>query len=49
MDVNAIDLTGAGGDSSVELERLAAGSVKRVVRGNRAGAEPVGDRAAASR
>ena len=31
MDVNAIDLTGDGGDGA-ELERLAAGNVKRVVR-----------------
>jgi acyl-CoA reductase-like NAD-dependent aldehyde dehydrogenase len=31
MDVNAIDLTGADGDLA-ELERLAAGNVKRVVR-----------------
>jgi len=34
MDVNAIDLTGAGdGEVSAELERLAAGNVKRIVRG----------------
>jgi acyl-CoA reductase-like NAD-dependent aldehyde dehydrogenase len=32
MDVNAIDVTGAGEDTA-ELERLAAGNVKRVVRG----------------
>jgi hypothetical protein len=32
MDVNAIDLAGADGDSA-ELERAAAGNVKRVVRG----------------
>ncbi|HET6849685.1 MAG TPA: aldehyde dehydrogenase family protein [Gaiellales bacterium] len=32
MDVNAIDVTGAGDDAG-ELERLAAGNVKRVVRG----------------
>jgi acyl-CoA reductase-like NAD-dependent aldehyde dehydrogenase len=32
MDVNALDLTGADGDSP-ELERLAAENVKRVVRG----------------
>jgi acyl-CoA reductase-like NAD-dependent aldehyde dehydrogenase len=32
MDVNAIDLAGADGDVA-ELERLAAGNVKRVVRG----------------
>jgi acyl-CoA reductase-like NAD-dependent aldehyde dehydrogenase len=32
MDVNAIDLTGADGDTA-ELERLAAENVKRVVRG----------------
>jgi acyl-CoA reductase-like NAD-dependent aldehyde dehydrogenase len=31
MDVNAIDVTGADGDVA-ELERLAAGNVKRVVR-----------------
>jgi hypothetical protein len=31
MDVNALDLTGVGGDR-VELERLAAENVKRVVR-----------------
>jgi acyl-CoA reductase-like NAD-dependent aldehyde dehydrogenase len=33
MDVNAIDLTGANGDTTV-LERLAADNVKRVVRGS---------------
>ena len=32
MDVNAIDVTGADGQSA-ELERLAADNVKRVVRG----------------
>jgi acyl-CoA reductase-like NAD-dependent aldehyde dehydrogenase len=32
MDVNAIDLTGAG--EPAELERLAAENVKRVVRGS---------------
>ena len=32
MDVNAIDVTGAG-EHTGELERLAAGNVKRVVRG----------------
>ncbi len=32
MDVNAIDLTGAG-DEATELERLSADNVKRVVRG----------------
>jgi len=32
MDVNALDLAGADGDSP-ELERLAAENVKRVVRG----------------
>ena len=32
MDVNAIDLTGADGETA-ELERLAAGNVKRIVRG----------------
>ena len=32
MDVNAIDLSGADGDSA-ELERAAAGNVKRIVRG----------------
>ena len=41
MDVNAIDLTGAG-DDAAELERLAADNVKRVVHGARR-AEPVGD------
>ena len=30
MDVNAIDITGAPADSRAELERLAAGNVKRV-------------------
>jgi acyl-CoA reductase-like NAD-dependent aldehyde dehydrogenase len=35
-DVNAIDLTGANGDVA-ELERLAAGNVKRIVRGMSAG------------
>jgi acyl-CoA reductase-like NAD-dependent aldehyde dehydrogenase len=35
-DVNAIDLTGATGDAA-ELERLAAGNVKRIVRGAAAG------------
>jgi acyl-CoA reductase-like NAD-dependent aldehyde dehydrogenase len=33
MDVNALDLAGANGDVA-ELERLAAGNVKRVVRGS---------------
>ena len=33
MDVNAIDLTGAGGDTT-ELERAAADNVKRVARGS---------------
>jgi acyl-CoA reductase-like NAD-dependent aldehyde dehydrogenase len=33
MDVNALDVTGANGDTA-ELERLAAGNVKRVVRGS---------------
>jgi acyl-CoA reductase-like NAD-dependent aldehyde dehydrogenase len=33
MDVNALDLTGADGAAAAELERLAAASVKRVVRG----------------
>jgi acyl-CoA reductase-like NAD-dependent aldehyde dehydrogenase len=33
MDVNAIDLTGADGDSP-DLERAAAENVKRVVRGD---------------
>jgi len=32
MDVNAIDLSGADGDSA-EIERAAAGNVKRIVRG----------------
>jgi acyl-CoA reductase-like NAD-dependent aldehyde dehydrogenase len=36
MDVNALDITGAEGDTA-ELERLAAGNVKRIVRGLRAG------------
>jgi len=31
-DVDAIDLTGAPADRAMELERLAAGSIKRVVR-----------------
>ena len=39
MDVNAIDLSGADGDSA-ELERLAAENVKRVVRGATAGQSP---------
>jgi acyl-CoA reductase-like NAD-dependent aldehyde dehydrogenase len=34
MDVNAIDVTGAGEGSSTELETLAADNVKRVVRGS---------------
>ena len=34
--MNAIDLTGANGDVA-ELERLAAGNVKRIVRGMPAG------------
>jgi acyl-CoA reductase-like NAD-dependent aldehyde dehydrogenase len=38
MDVNAIDLTGANGDA--ELERLAAGNVKRVVHGVADGQSP---------
>ena len=35
MDVDAIDVTGAGGDTdtAAELERLAAGNLKRVFRG----------------
>jgi acyl-CoA reductase-like NAD-dependent aldehyde dehydrogenase len=33
MDVTALDLTGAEGEAGVELERLAADNVKRVVRG----------------
>ena len=37
MDVNALDLTGADGDSAAELERLAAENVKRVVRGSATG------------
>jgi acyl-CoA reductase-like NAD-dependent aldehyde dehydrogenase len=32
MDVDAIDLTGAGPDRAVELERLAAGNLKRAFR-----------------
>jgi acyl-CoA reductase-like NAD-dependent aldehyde dehydrogenase len=36
MDVNALDITGAEGDTA-ELERLAAGNVKRIVRGLPAG------------
>jgi acyl-CoA reductase-like NAD-dependent aldehyde dehydrogenase len=41
MDVNALDLTGAGGDGQVpELERLAAENVKRVVRGAVDGQSP---------
>jgi acyl-CoA reductase-like NAD-dependent aldehyde dehydrogenase len=41
MDVNAIDLTGADGDGQVlELERLAAENVKRVVRGPSNGQSP---------
>jgi acyl-CoA reductase-like NAD-dependent aldehyde dehydrogenase len=39
MDVNALDLTGADGDSA-ELERLAADNVKRVVRGRADGQSP---------
>ena len=39
MDVNAIDVTGAG-DEAVELERLAADNVKRVVRGPVDGQSP---------
>ena len=37
MDVNALDLTGVEGDAAAELERLAAASVKRVVRGTATG------------
>ncbi len=33
MDVDAIDVTGAGADRAAELERLAAGNLKRVFRG----------------
>jgi hypothetical protein len=33
MDVNALDVTGADGQTA-ELERLAADNVKRVVRGS---------------
>lgn len=39
MDVNAIDVTGAG-DGAAELERLAADNVKRVVRGPVDGQSP---------
>ncbi len=39
MDVNALDVTGAQ-DGSVELERLAADNVKRVVRGAADGQSP---------
>ncbi len=39
-DVNAIDLTGADVDQHAELERLAADTVKRVLRGPYDGAEP---------
>jgi acyl-CoA reductase-like NAD-dependent aldehyde dehydrogenase len=39
MDVNAIDLTGAGPQEAAEWERLAAGSLKRVLRPARGGAE----------
>ncbi|MDX6512749.1 MAG: hypothetical protein QOE36_2253 [Gaiellaceae bacterium] len=39
MDVNAIDLAGADGDLA-ELERAAAGNVKRVVRGRPDGQSP---------
>ena len=39
MDVNAIDLSGADGDVA-ELERAAAGNVKRVVRGQPDGQSP---------
>ena len=34
MDVNAIDVGGADGAASTELERLAAENVKRVVHGD---------------
>jgi acyl-CoA reductase-like NAD-dependent aldehyde dehydrogenase len=37
MDVNAIDVSGAPADLVPELERLAAGNVKRVVRGSATG------------
>ena len=40
MDVNALDVTGADG-LAAELERLAAENVKRVVRGQADGAEPL--------
>jgi acyl-CoA reductase-like NAD-dependent aldehyde dehydrogenase len=39
MDVNAIDLAGANG-ATVELERLAADNVKRVIRGDAAEQSP---------
>ncbi len=39
MDVNAIDVTGAG-EGATELERLAAENVKRVVRGPADGQSP---------
>jgi acyl-CoA reductase-like NAD-dependent aldehyde dehydrogenase len=39
MDVNAIDLTGADGDTA-DLERAAAENVKRVVRGSAEGQSP---------
>jgi len=39
MDVSALDLTGADGDSA-ELERMGAENVKRVVRGKADGQSP---------
>jgi hypothetical protein len=39
MDVNALDLSGANGDSA-ELERAAAANVKRIVRGAVDGQSP---------
>ena len=37
MDVNAIDLTGAAADDVAELQRAAAGNVKRAFRPRDAG------------
>jgi acyl-CoA reductase-like NAD-dependent aldehyde dehydrogenase len=39
-DVNALDLTGAPAELATDLERAAADTVKRVLRGSPAGAEP---------
>jgi hypothetical protein len=40
MDVNAVDVTGCTPEESRQVEELAAGNVKRVVRGSPDGLTP---------